>query len=93
MNEERQEDPELLSLTLGMERHFGYREYKEMVYMRGLKPGEEIAIFGKLPKGGYIDFRYVVIDEGRVERGSLVEKTRKLLQGKIWFVPKRAAAT
>ena len=89
MTEERQEDPVLLSLTLGMDRHFGYREYKRLFQENVLRTGEEIILFSRLPSSSYMDFRYYIVDEETVRRAAGVYKTKKLLQGINWFVLKR----
>jgi hypothetical protein len=72
----------------GMEKHYGYNDYKKMVETGSLKPGDEVFTFHRLPRGVNSLYTYVVVDKDMIERGPEVFDCRERFKGIDWYVRK-----
>jgi hypothetical protein len=75
--------------TRGLERHFGFKEFKHCMKEGALQPDSEIIIFtGFVSRNlsrSYMRESYIVVDETLLYKGNMEGNPRKELKGIHWY--------
>jgi len=82
-----QPGPDVLKELIGLEKHYGFKEYHAMVEQRTLKPGQIIMIprFYNEEQHATV-IRYIVEDKDTISPPK--RRARQTLQGLEWYVQK-----